>query len=407
MIWQGNIKSAWANLRASRFRTYLTMLGIVIGVSSVITVVSLGEGLKHQVTGQVTHLGSNVLTVRPGNLISGNGDKQNVNLLAFLSASTLTDGDVNSLDKLGSLNEVVPVNFVTSSAKSDNLQLDNVSVIGSRAGLADLFDLKTKYGDFLNDQAGGAKVAVIGSDLANKYFTVLNPIGNTLTIAGQTFVVKAVLDETTTGALAASQINFNSAVIIPYDVSKDVAGGKTNLLQILAQTKNNATPDQASKDIHDVMVKDHGGAEDFTVLKQTQLLRLVNGVIGNATNFITAIAAISLIVAGIGIMNIMLASVAERTREIGIRKAIGATDRQILSQFFTEGLVLSVFGGILGIVIAVIASQILKLYTNIHPAVNYYVVLLAVAVSITIGVVFSVIPAIKAARKEPIDALRG
>jgi putative ABC transport system permease protein len=406
-MFTGHVKAAWGNLRASRFRTYLTMLGIVIGVSSVITVVGLGEGLKHQVTGQVSHLGNNVLTVRPGTLISGSGDNQNVNLLAFLSASTLTDGDVNSLDQLGSLNEVVPVNFVTSSAKSDNLQLDNVSVIGSRGGLADLFDLKTKYGDFLNDSAGGAKVAVVGSDLANKYFTELNPIGNTITIGGQTFVVKAVLEQTSTGALAASQINFNSAIIIPYDVSKDIAGGKTNILQILAQTKDSTTTTKAVTDIHDVMVKDHGGAEDFTVLKSQQLLKLVNGVIGNATNFITAIAAISLIVAGIGIMNIMLASVAERTREIGIRKAIGATDRQILAQFFAEGLVLSVFGGLLGILVAVIASEILRLYTNLHPVINVYVVALAVAVSISIGIAFSIIPAVKASRKEPIDALRG
>lgn len=406
-MFTGYYKTARSNMRASRFRTYLTMLGVVIGVSSVIIVVGLGAGLKQQVTGQVSHLGNNVLTVRPGKLVSGSGDKQNVNLLAFLNASTLTDGDINSLDKLSSLNKVVPINFVTSSARSDSLQLDNVSVIGSRAALADMFGLKTKYGDFLSDQTGGVKVAVIGSAISDKYFSVLNPIGHTLTIADQTFVVKAVLEPTSTGALAASQIDFNSAIIIPYDVSKDIANGKTNLLQILAQVKDGVSSDQASKDIHDVMVKDHGGAEDFTVLKQQQLIKLIHGVIGNATNFITAIAAISLLVAGIGIMNIMLASVAERTREIGIRKAIGATDRQILNQFFAEGLALSLVGGVVGILIALLACQLLRLYTSLHPTINVYIVLLSVAVSITIGVVFSIIPALKAARKNPIDALRG
>jgi ABC-type antimicrobial peptide transport system permease subunit len=406
-MWAGHVKTALANLRASRFRSFLTMFGIIIGVSSVITLVSLGEGLKHQVVGQVSRLGGNVLTVRPGKLVSGSGDKQTINLLALFSASTLTDGDVSSLDKIGSLQRVVPVNFVASSAKSDSTQLDNISIIGTRPGLADMLSLKSKYGDFLTDQTSNTKVAVVGEDVANKFFNVINPVGHSVTISGQTFIVRGVLSHVDTGVLAAAQTDFNSAVIIPYEVSKDIAAGKTNILQILAQAKDGSNVDSAITDMRNKMSQAHGGSEDFTILKQAQLLKLVNGVIGNATNFITAIAAISLLVGGIGIMDIMLASVAERTREIGIRKAIGATNRQILVQFFTEGLMLSVGGGFMGIILALIATQALKLYTSLPTVINIYVIILAVTVSISIGVIFSIIPALKAARKEPIDALRG
>lgn len=406
-MFTGYFKSALANLRSSRFRTYLTMLGIVIGVSSVITIIGLGEGLKQQVTGQVNNLGSKVLTIRPGKLVSGSGNNQTINLLAFLSTSTLTDGDVTSLDKLPSLSQVVPVNFVTSSAKSDSAQLDNVSVIGSRPELAKMYGLTTQLGDFLTKQTSQDKVAVIGSDVAGKFFSVLNPVGHTLDINGTQFLVRAVLDKTNTGALATAQTDFNSAIIIPYDVSKAIASDKTNLLQILAQVKNDTNTDQTVKDMTNVLKEGHGGTDDFTILKQQQLLKAINHTIANATNFLTAIAAISLLVAGIGIMDIMLASVAERTREIGIRKAVGATNRQILVQFFSEGLVLSAAGGILGIIVALIAAQLLKLYTDLEPLVNVYIVILAVAVSVSIGVIFSIIPAVKASRKEPIDALRG
>lgn len=406
-MFAGHVKSAIANLRASRFRTYLTMLGIVIGVSSVITVVSLGEGLKHQVTGQASQHKGNVLTVRPGKLISGSGDKQTVNLLAFLSTSTLTDSDVASIEKIQSIEKTTPVNFVSSSAKSDNLQLDNVAILGTKPALADVYGLNTQFGDFLTPQTAETKVAVIGSDVASKFFTVLNPVGYTLSIGGESFIVRAVLEPTNTGVLAAAQTDFNSAVIIPYDVSKAITGGKTNILQILTEAKDSSTADQAIKDVRGVLTQAHGGNEDFTVLRQAQLLKLVNHTVGNATNFLTAIAAISLLVAGIGIMNIMLASVAERTREIGIRKALGATNRQILNQFFAEGLVLSVGGGIIGVIVALIATQILKIYTSLQPATNVYVILLALAVSVIIGIIFSIIPALKAARKEPIDALRG
>lgn len=401
-MWAGHIKAALASLRASRWRSTLTMLGIVIGVSSVVTIVSLGEGLKQQVIGQISRLGPDVITIRPGRLVSG-PDGSNFNLLALLSTSTLSDNDVAALSKLGSLQTVLPVNFVTSSALSTEAQLNNISVIGTGPQLPQMLGLSTNLGEFFDEKASGEKVAIIGPDVAAKLYGVLNPIGHSVTVAGQDFIVRGVLNPSSTGLLVAAQTDFNSAVLIPYEPSKQIIGGKTNLLQILIQA---SSPDQAIKEAQDTLLKTHEGVEDFTILKQHQLLKLVNGVINSATTFIGSIAAISLLVGGVGIMNIMLASVSERTREIGIRKAVGATNRQILMQFFSEGLVLSLLGGLLGIGVALLINLALRLYTSLEPVVDVPVIILAAGISVLVGIIFSTAPALKAARKHPIDALR-
>ncbi len=405
-MWAGHIKASIASLRASRWRTNLTMLGIIIGISSVVTVVSLGEGLKQQVVGQISRLGPDVITIRPGKLVSGQGEASRLNLLALLSTSTLTDDDVASLKKLGSAQTVLPINFVTSSASSSEAELNNISVIGTGPQIPQMLGLSTNLGEFFSEDSANEKIAIIGQDTANKLYGELNPIGHSINIAGQDFIVRGILAPSSTGLLVAAQTDFNSAVLIPYEPSKTVVGGKTNLLQILLQASSGASSDQVIKQAREVLLKTHEGNEDFTILKQHQLLNLVNGVINSATRFITSIAAISLLVGGIGIMDIMLAGVSERTREIGIRKAVGATNRQILVQFFSEGLVLSLLGGLLGILVAMLINLILRLYTSLHPVVDVPVIILAVGISVIIGVIFSTAPALKAARKHPIDALR-
>lgn len=404
-MWAGYFKNAIASLRASRWRTTLTMLGIIIGISSVVTIVSLGEGLKAQVLGQINRLGPDVITVRPGKLVSG-PDGSTFNLLALLNASTLSDNDVSALKKIGSLQTVVPVNFVTSSATTAEAELNNISVLGTGPQLPQMLGLSTNLGDFFDENSINEKLAIIGPDVAAKLYSIINPIGHTVNVAGQDFIVRGVLNPSSTGLLAAAQTDFNSAVLIPYGTSKEIVGGQTNLLQILIQAGPNSTPDQAIKEAHDALLKTHQGVEDFTILKQHQLLKLVNGVINSATAFIGSIAAISLLVGGVGIMNIMLASVSERTREIGIRKAVGATNRQILVQFFSEGLVLSALGGLLGILAALLINVGFRLYTSLDPVINWTVIILAVVITVGIGIIFSTAPALKAARKHPIDALR-
>ncbi|MBI2592285.1 ABC transporter permease [Candidatus Saccharibacteria bacterium] len=407
-MWSGNVKTALANLRSSKTRSLLTMLGIIIGVSSVITVVSLGEGLKQRLVGQIRQIDPAVVIIRPGKLVDTAGtDKMNLNLLALLSPTTLTENDVGALAKIPSVSTVVPLNFATNSLASDGRQLNNISVLGTTPSLTKVLDQKVERGAFFSEENEGEKLAVIGSDIAKQLFDGTNPIAHSISIKGESFIVRGVLAPSPGGLLSIAQTDFNSVVYIPFNEAKKISGGQTNILQILAGVRDGQNIDVAVLDVKQTLLNSHGNQDDFTVLKQRELLKLANDTVGSAAGFITAIAAISLLVAGIGIMDIMLVSVSERTREIGIRKAVGATNRQILNQFLVEGMALSVGGGIIGITMALLIYFGLRLYTRLEPVLTAPIMILAVVVSVVVGVIFSVAPALKAARKDPIVALRG
>ena len=406
-MWSGNLKTAIGSFRNAKWRSLLTMLGIIIGVSSVVTVVSLGEGLKQQIVGQIHTLGSDVLTVRPGKLVSTHSTRQSLNLLGFLSTSTLSEQDVSTISKLPSVAAAVPVDFVTNSAARDGQQLDNVSVLGTGSELYDLLRPKIAIGTFFTKDNAADNVAIIGSGVATQLFGGQNSIGHTISVLGQDFIVRGELAPSVGGLISAQQSDLNQTIFLPFGPAKNLVSGRTNILQILVKTKPGTNSDAAVADIRRILLQNRGGSEDFSVLKQQQLLDLTTGVVNTASGFTTGLAAVALLVGGIGIMNIMLVSVSERTREIGIRKAIGATNRQILGQFLTEGLVLTIGGGFIGILVSLIIFGVLRLYTSLHPVINAPVMILAVAVSIIVGIIFSVAPALKAARKNPIDALRG
>jgi putative ABC transport system permease protein len=408
MISHGNLKMATASLRESKWRSFFTMLGIVIGVTSVVTIVSLGEGLKQQISGQINQLGSDVVSVRSGKLVSrkSGGNINGVNLLAFLSTSTLTNQDVNALSRISEAHAVVPINFVTSSAKGSNASSDNLFVVGTSPQMAGVLHQKVEYGDFFDEEATDQNIAVIGADVAHRLFGELNPVGQTIHVQGSDFIVHGVLAQTSGGLASVAETDFNSAVFIPMQAALDLTNNRANILQILIKS-NTKDLDSTVAEARRTLLKTHKNQEDFTVLKQVELLDIASSTVNSLTNFITAIAAISLLVGGISIMDIMWVSVSERTREIGVRKAIGATDRQILSQFLVEGSVLSIAGGIIGIAVSLIINLLLRVYTSLHPAITIPIMILAVFVSIAVGIIFSVAPALKAAHKRPIDALRG
>ena len=404
-MWSGNLKTAVTNLRLNKWRSILTMMGIIIGVTSVVTVVSLGEGLKQQVVGQINQLGSDIITVRSGKLANGTSTS-NLSIFSLWNASTLTDQDTAAIAKLPSVSGTVSFNYVTNSATGDsNKELDNISVIGTGSDMASILDKQVDYGSFFSSEQQNQNVAVIGTNIAQQMFDQLNPVGHSLQISGQYFVVVGVLAQSPTSLLSIAETDFNSAVFIPIPAAQSITKGHSNILQILAKS-NGGDINTTAGDIKAALYKTHNGANNFSVLKQDELLKLAGGVISVITEFISGIASIALVVGGIGIMDIMLASVSERTREIGIRKAVGATNRQIRSQFLIEGLTLSIAGGLIGVIVALTINITLRIYTNLQPIVSIPVVILATAVSLVIGVVFSVVPAVTAARKNPIDALR-
>ena len=405
-MWSGNVRAAVNSLRSTKWRSLLTMTGVIIGITLVITTVSLAEGIKRDVVGQITRLGSGVLAVRSGNLVTRgqNGQIESINVLALLDSSTLSVKDVAALKNVKSITDVTPLAFVTSSAANGPVRLNNVYVMGTEPSLPALLQQKVAYGDFFSTDAD-QRFAVIGSNVAHKLYGELNPTGRSITIGGQAYIIRGVMAPSSGGLLSIGQADFNSAVFLTMQQAQAL-NKNLNLVQILVKSRDGNTA-KASDDVRRALLSTHQGREDFSVLKQEELAKVVNGLVNKLTGFITVLAGISLLVGGTGIMSIMLASVSERAREIGIRKAIGATNRQIMNQFLVEGIVLTLIGGLIGVVVSLAVFGLLQLYTELDPVITLPIVLLAVLAAILIGVVFSVIPAFRAARKDPINALRG
>lgn len=408
-MFSGNVKMAIAAVRSSKWRSTLTMLGIIIGVVSVVIAVSLGEGVKHQVVGEINRLGSDLITIRPGKLVNRDSEGRitKVNFINGYSFNTgsLPANDLAVIQKTQNVNLVVPISIISGGAKVDGREYNTGYIVGTNSQLPDILKQKIAYGDFFTDSDGLAPAAILGRNVALKLFNESAPIGQLLTIHGQEFVVRGVFDTFQSPPLALGP-DFNNAVFIPYGLAQQITGGNSQLIQVLVRP---SSPDQTEPTIaalNQQLLKAHGQQEDFTVLRQDENLAVTNDVLNLLTGLIAGIAAISLLVGGIGIMNIMLVSVTERTREIGVRKAVGATNKQILSQFLVEALVLCCFGSLIGLATSGFIIFVIRVATHLQPVITWPIVIAAMLVSIGVGVLFGLMPAAKAARKDPIDALR-
>ena len=398
---------ALSSIKNSRFRSFLTMFGIIIGVVSVITTVSLGEGIKKQVSGQVNEVGNNVITVRPGSLVKRDADHNitGINLLSFLSASSITEKDYEAIKSNPDIQSTVPLSIVPGAPTLNKERYSDGFIMATTADMPKIMKKDTEFGNFFTDSDPNRKTAVIGRTVAEKLFKENVPIGKTFQLRGQDFVVAGVFEKFPTNPLS-PEIDYNNGVYIPYGAGKALNGGELKMYQILAATKNeNNVPQVVNTVVGNL--KDHrGGEEDFTVLTQAEMVAVAGNVLHMLTYTITIMAAVTLFVGGVGIMNVMLVSVTERTREIGIRKAVGATNRQIQSQFLIEAVVISIWGAVVGVLLSGVVNFGFRIFTNLEPSITWQIVLISTGVSVAVGVVFGMIPAVKAARKDPIEALR-
>lgn len=396
----GNIKLAIQSLRRAKLRSLFTMLGIIVGVVSVLTIISLGEGAKQDVRNQAKEYGSDLLVVSPGNPTTAS------QVLSTTPSGSLTDADVMAVSNASDVETVAPLSIVTGVVSYDGQPYQDGTVIATTHAFPDLLHHKIEFGEFLRDTDEGRKFAVIGKRVAEQVFHENVPIGKAIEFRGERYIVKGVLSEFDTSPFSTS-VNYNTAIFIPYTTGKAVAQGNAQVFQILAKPTN---PDQVTKAQAEIITnlkKTHGGQQDFSVLKQTETLALTSQTLDILTSLVAAIAAISLFVGGIGVMNVMIVSVTERTHEIGIRKAVGATDQQILSQFLAEAVILSAVGGVLGVVISYLIVLYLRLFTDVGPVLPPLYAGLAIVVAVLVGGLFGVAPAVKAAKKDPITALRG
>lgn len=409
-VYRGNIKMAIASLKTTKWRSFLTMLGIIIGVVSVVTVVSIGEGIKHQVATQINQLGRDLITVRPGQLVdrSGNGAVDGVNLIFNATdGGVLTNKDFGTVSQTTGVGQAVPLSMVHGPVTINKQQYTPL-VLGTTAGLDEILQNPVEYGEFFGDGESlkdQPDAAVIGRNVAVKLFNQRVAVGQSFDFLGQTFFVRGVLKQFDTTPLSLST-DFNDTIFIPYDTARKLTGENAQLYEILAKPSDPALLGQVANDIDGRLRQSSQGQQRYTVLRQDESLAVTNNILDLLTKMIAGIAAISLLVGGIGIMDVMLVSVAERMHEIGIRKALGASNRQILLQFLTEASVLSLVGGIVGIIISLLINFLLRISTSLTPVLTWQVVAVATGVSLVVGIIFGTAPALKAARKDPIDALR-
>ncbi len=397
-------KMALESIRAARFRSLLTMFGIIIGVSSVVTVISLGEGVRQQVTTQAGELSDSLIVVRPGREREAKAFSFD-SLRSYVNNNTgsLSEKDWRDTQKVEGVRSSVPVGIVSGIASYEDSEYSG-SIIASTERLPALLNQEVEFGQFFEDSSSSRqKTAVIGRDVAEQLFEENVPIGKTFQIRGEKFIVIGVFAQQDSGTFAA--INVNTSIMIPFDSARDI-GGAIQLLQIYIEASESADVAVVSSKVKQTLMTNHAGQEDFTLLEREEALEATNAVFYQLTVFIAGVAFISFIVGGIGIMNIMFATVSERTREIGIRKAIGATNSQILGQFMMEATVLSFVGGIFGILLSLLANAVIRVTTDLQPVTTWQVVVVAVVISVATGIVSGLLPAARAARKDPITSLR-
>jgi putative ABC transport system permease protein len=386
------LRLALSRLRTSRLRAALTMLGVVIGVASVVALVGVGQGTTSNITARLAGLGTNLLTVSP----TGRS-----------STSPLTLEDAAAIAKVAGIAAVAP-ELQTSTSVVVGTKTTTTSVIGTSAAYAQVRAYDVWQGSFLTDVLtdGGLRVAVLGATTASDLGLDASSIGSTIQVGGLPFTVIGILQPKGGSGFQ----NPDDQVLVPLAaVSKYfVSGDSIRTIGVSVATDDQMTAATNAitallRDRHELAATD---AADFQVFNQTQLLDAASSISATLTLLLGGIASISLIVGGIGIMNIMLVSVRERTREIGIRKAVGARGRDILAQFLIEALTLSLLGGLIGIVLGLAVSALIGQLAGWGFQFNPTTVAAAVLFSLAVGVVFGVWPARMAARLDPISALR-
>ncbi|MHB1865030.1 MAG: ABC transporter permease [Candidatus Saccharimonadales bacterium] len=405
-ITKGQIKAGIDAVRRTKLRNFWTMLGIIIGVASVITIVAISEGVKQQISGHINQPSSDVITVQPSTIKVNGSSFNTLSLLTGLSVSgSLSNTDISRVANTNGVAQVAPLSAMTAKVKGNQSSYGSGLVIGTYPDFPNIINNTMQYGSFLTSFDTQSNGVVLGNQAAMDLFNENVPLGQQLTINGQIYTVRGILNSFPSTPLSSSSA-FNKAVFISYANSEALTNNTITTYEILAKPKNPAQTSEVTKNIYNNILSSHNGQANFTVLDQAQNIANTSEVLNLVTRLIIIVAGISLLVGGIGIMNVMLVSVTERMHEIGIRKAVGATNRQILNQFLFESITLSAFGGIIGIIFAVVIDVALRLTTNLQPLINVQVIVIAFLVAVVIGIVFGSVPAVKAAKKDPIEALR-
>ena len=392
---------AWASLIANKLRSLLTMLGIIIGVAAVIALVSIGNGVKQDIEDSISSLGSNLLVVLPGApRTPGARPSQG-------SMKSLKISDYEAIAKLEGVKAASPM---TNGSYVVIYQNKNwtTSVAGVNSNFQDVNNWTMTSGRFFSDKnvQNRERVAVVGQTVVKNLFADEDPVGKEIRVKNIPFRVIGVLKSKGNGTMGNDQ---DDTVLIPYTTSMERVEGIDYLRRVYVVAKDDGGIDRLQADIENLLRVRHNikdtNLDDFNIQNMKSIMETVAQTTGTFTLFLGAVAAISLVVGGIGIMNIMLVSVTERTREIGVRKALGATYSVIVTQFLIEAVVISLMGGFIGIAFGIGASKVIGMVSGMSTVVSVPTIIMSFAFSMAIGLIFGIYPARKAAKLNPIDAL--
>lgn len=404
MDFQELLASSFEALLLNKVRTVLAGLGIVIGIGAVIALVSLGQATQQSVQNSIQGLGANLLTISPGSQQSTGGVQG-----GFGSSQTLTLGDAIAIQEanFSSINKVSP-EVSRRSQVTAGRNNTNTSIIGATANYSEVHNVTMSSGTFITDQdvQGIRNVAVIGSQVVSDLFGGGDPTGQTIRINKIPFTIIGI----TVSKGGTGFANQDDIVFIPVSTAQKTVFGidYVNSIAMSAVSANSIT--QAENDAGYLLLQRHKISNptqaDFSMFSQSDILSAASSVTGTFTALLAGIAAISLLVGGIGIMNIMLVTVIERTREIGLRKALGAKDKTVIMQFLIEAIILTIGGGIIGMILGILLSLGISILISLPFTISVYAIFLAIGVSGAIGIIFGWYPAKKAADLSPIEALR-
>jgi putative ABC transport system permease protein len=364
-------------------------------------IVCIGQGIKQQISGQLGRYGKNILTITPGT--SSMPGLSALTGISGASSSLLTANDLQTTQKVSGVAEVVPLATASGSMSGDHT-VTSPFIVATNANFPDIINQSFSSGGFF-DSGDDSDTVVLGANIAQELFNSNAPLGQSLLWRGQQFIVAGVYNNFNAPPFSI-EANFDNAVFIPYSTAAQLSGGGLGIYEILARSNSTTDTLQVANAVRSALTASHGGADDITVSRASDSNNASDQTIHLLTLLVGGAAIIALVVGGIGIMDVMLVSVTERMHEIGLRKAIGATNQQIMRQFMAEAFVLSAFGAVIGVALSAAGVGLLRAYTSIEAVLVWQAMVLAPVVAIAIGVFFGSMPAFKAARKDPIEALR-
>lgn len=401
MLLKNHFENAAQALKANRGRTFLTIIGITVGIASITMVLSLASSVTKLFGGQ-----QNINTNEPVAIIRSGGQKTGTNIFTeadgLTTVNTLTEQDVSDLGKIPNL-KTAPIAFLHSELKARDGKVDTqkAAIVGSTGPLKSIANLEVSEGQFI-DEADGI---VVGQQLSVDLFGTDKSIGNVINIHGQPVTVAGVLKNVSHPAKHLN-VDFNNAAIMPLSVIKRFTQNTAQIQQIAVAADSREQLQSGLSEAEKILHKNHDGNNDYRILTGNEINESKNNLVNLLSFVMAVIGSVSLIVGGVGIMNIMLVNVAERRREVGIRRAVGATGQHIINQFVIESAIVGLLGGIIGYILGLCGAYIVGAYLSFTPYIYWQTIVITIFLSLLIGIIAGLYPAFRATKRDPIESLR-